>query len=412
MRRMTKQNLNNIKCIFEEKTGTDLNPNHRMHTRRPMKRMLLIAAVIGVCLLMAAFTYPLFTPLDGDELSLSGTYEGNGIVSVHVENGSDKALEFQKQTKLMRWASSEEVERTGGDARFENTKFPPHSSGIMTIDLSEAYDIDALENPEYNPEWYYLLLTNNSFLFGHDWMCSVDFVEIETGKEKSSHVAAEAEFVQDIEEELRFYFEDAYHDEIMGRNEQNFAYLQKVDEAIKRFDGNVVAPVYPMIMVSGPSTFLDPQPRIRGDVQNADSDWTPLDGYSRLLGATTSEKALTVMANIPSLRNPDSTSSIPLVYTFVFEAAAVGEEDYAFVYGQFHSFADLESSKVYEDEHYIIYNMTDSLYTDLDAYIDYIQTTREDLLIDESVRQGIHDIYDYYMEKENLSQAIYYPVNE
>lgn len=52
--------------------------------------------------------------------------------------------------------------------------------------------------------------------------------------------------------------------------------------------------------------------------------------------------------------------------------------------------------------------MTELLYTDLDAYIDFICETREDLLIDEFVRQRIYSIYNHYMEKENLSQAIYY----
>lgn len=412
MSRMTRKNLHNIKCIFEEKTGTDLNPVHGTQPRRPVRKLAVLAAVMICCFALAAFTYPLFTPLDGDELSLKGTYEGNGIVSVYVENGSDKTLEFQTQTKLMRWSTSEEVEQTGGAVRFENTKFPPHSSGIMTVDLSEAYDIHALENPEYNPEWYYLLLTNNSFLFGHDWMCSVDFVEQKATEENPSHVTSEAESLETIEEELRFYFEDAYHDEIMGQNGQNFAYLQKVDETIKRFEGNVVSPVYPMIMVSGPSTFLDPHPRIRVEGKEADSEWTPVDGYSRLIGASTSEKALTVMANLPLQQYPDSVSSIPLVYTFVYEADAVREEDYAFIYGQFCSFAELEAYKVFEDEHYVIYNITDFLYTDLDAYIDYLQETRDDLLIDESVRQQIYSIYNYYMETENLSRAICYLEHE
>ena len=88
MKRMTSRNLRNIRCIFEEKTGIDLNPSHRQKRYSPRKLWVLAAAII-VCLAMAAFTHPLFSSLDGDELSLSGTYEGDGIVSIRVENRSD-----------------------------------------------------------------------------------------------------------------------------------------------------------------------------------------------------------------------------------------------------------------------------------------------------------------------------------
>ena len=109
MSRMTKRNLHNIKCKFEEKTGVDLNPAHRVRSRVPMRKVLLLAAVLLFCFVLTAFTYPLISPLDADELSLDGTYLGNGIVSVYVENRSDKDLKFQKQLKLINWFTEEEA---------------------------------------------------------------------------------------------------------------------------------------------------------------------------------------------------------------------------------------------------------------------------------------------------------------
>lgn len=424
MSRLKKKNLNSIKRIFEERTGAELETGHRAQPHSPVQKLMILAAAVVTCLALAAFTYPLFSPLDGDELALSATYEGGGVVSIFVVNGSDKDLEFQKQTKLMNWGTGEEVERLDGEVTFENTKIPAHSSGIMTIDLSKAYDIEKLEMDGRNFEPYYLLLTNNNFLFGHDWICSFSFEDKERKNtyETQHHVAAVAETTAEIEEALRFYFEDSYQDETFAWNESNFTYLQKVDEIIKRFEGNIVSPVYPMIMVTGPSTFLDPHPAIREEVEGVifdaavpgeeqsrliNSDWTPLDGYRRLVGATTSEKALTVSACIPSANYDQGTSTIPLVYTFVYEASsAQNKENNAFIYGQFHSFEELEECKVYEDEYYVIYDVTDYLYTDLDAYIAYIQETREDLVIDDQIRQRIHNIYKYY--KENLGELIYY----
>lgn len=54
---------------------------------------------------------------------------------------------------------------------------PAHSSGMMTIDLSGAYDTSLLETPLVDNDWYYLILTNNHFVFSQDWMCPVDFAE-------------------------------------------------------------------------------------------------------------------------------------------------------------------------------------------------------------------------------------------
>lgn len=402
MSRMRKKNLRNIKRRVEEKTGLALEAKRCF----PVRKLAVLAMAVAACFALVGFTYPLFTPLEGDELSLRGTYEGNGIVSVHVENQSDKTLKFEEQARLMNWLTAEEVPSTGGDILFENTQFPAHSSGIMTIDLSRAYDMEALENPEHNSEWYYLLLTNNGFLFGHDWMCSVDFGKAEPEKEAPAHVGWAADALGSIEEELRFYFEDSYQDEVAGTNEENFRYLQKVDEVIKRFEGKVVSPVYPRILVSGPSAFLDPHPQIRIEESlPASSDWKITDGYGRLVGADTFEKALTVMADVPLALYPDSVSSVPLIYTFVYEADAVQAGEYAFVYGQFLPFEELESCKVYEDESYKIYDVTDYFYTDLDEYIHFLRETRTDLLLDGQACEALREVYEKV--RENLGSRIH-----
>ena len=134
---------------------------------RPAVRTLLIAALIALILAVPGCAKFLFSPLNGDELSLGGTYRGNGIVTVEVKNGSDKELKFQKQLKLMCWETSEEVEKQGGEVIFQNTEFAPHTEGTMVVDISAAYDVAALEQ---SSELYYFVLTNNDFLFGHDWM--------------------------------------------------------------------------------------------------------------------------------------------------------------------------------------------------------------------------------------------------
>lgn len=426
--KFTKKNLRNIKCVFEEKTGTDLNPAHRNCPGYAHRKVLVLAVILTLGLLMAAFSYPLFTPLDGDELSLTGAYEGNGIVTIYVENRLDKDLKFQKQTKLMRWVTSEEVERLGGDVTFGNTEFKAHTSGTMIVDLSKAYDVEALEQADTSDEWYYLLLTNNGFLFGHDWMCSITFggAGEETGaiEETRPHVAAAAENVEEVEEALRFYFEDAYGDELLSFNGANFQYQQKVEEVLTRFQGNVVPSMSPTIMVGGPSQFLDPEPvfgRIPDGVIFDDSvpaeqqyllsyqEWTYTDGYGRMV-ASSDEKAMTQVAMLPQYQGQtDGGVAIPLIFLFVYDAeAAADPENYAFIYGQLHSFEDLEQYKVFTDEHYAIYDATDLIYTDVDAYLDYFLATREDIYCDEQIRERVHRIYDFYQDKETVAGLICY----
>lgn len=403
MKRMTRKNLYNIKEKVARETGVSFR-----YSGVPVRKLAVLAAAAVCCLALAAFASPLFTPLNGDELALSATYKGAGIVEICVENRSERDLKFQEQTRLMCWIPEEEVKPVGERVVFENTYFPANSEGIMSVDLSGAYDIAALEMDGKNLRSYYLLLTNRDFLFGHDWMCSFTF---ETGEKESSgdeqaHITVKAERLREIEESLRFYFEDAYHDQVTGLNEANFAYLQKVEECIQRFDGTVVSPLAPVIMVGGPSETLNPDPYIVTEGENVDCTWVTVDGYHRLIGGKMGEKALAVTALVPSQKYPKSLVAVPLVYTLVYDREDAKGENRAFFYGQFHSFAELEDSRVYQDEYYAVFDITDHLYEDLDAYLDFVQETNPDVLLDEYARVEIHRIYEEY--REDLGKRIAY----
>ena len=77
MDKMQKHNLNNIKRSFERKTGTRLIQQPMSVRRNPLKPALVAAVMSVFCLVLVAFTYPLFSPLDGDALSLHSVYEGD-----------------------------------------------------------------------------------------------------------------------------------------------------------------------------------------------------------------------------------------------------------------------------------------------------------------------------------------------
>ena len=419
MSRCKKENVRHIKLIFEEKTGADLNPAHCRQPRRPVRTTLVFGVMLAFVLAMAGFTGKMFTPLEGDELVLSGTYEGRGIVSIYVENKSDKDLQFQEQTKLIRWVGSREVQPLGGKVVFENTEFPAHTSGTMTLDISKAYDVAALEESDTSSEWFYFVLTNKDFLFGHDWMCSVTFgTEKEAAPEEQPRYTGDtaADNIEAIQEELRFYFEDAYN-ELLAFNGANFQYQQKVEEVLTRFPGTVVPALSPTIMVGGPSEFLDPEPKMDKPPEGwifddtvpkerqyllTFSQWTYTDGYGRMV-ATQNEKAWAQVAMLPQHQgDTDGGVAMPVIFLFVYDAEMATDENYAFVYGQLHSFADLEAFKVLEDEYYALYDFTDLIYTDVDAYLDYFLTTRTDIYCDDQIRQRVHNICDFYRDKENI----------
>lgn len=420
MRPMTKRNLRNIRCRFAEQTGVDLD---RWQRRRgaSLGKLWILAAAVVACLAFAGFAIPLFSSLDGDELALLGTYEGDGIVSVRVENRSGKVLKFQKQTKLMRWVTAEELPRLKGAPVFKNTEFAPYSEGKMTIDLSAAYDIGALE--ESRGEWFYLVLTNNDYLFGQDWMCSVDFGsgEYEPEQETVPSVAAEEQVLNRIEEELRFYFLESYTGELMAFNGPNFLYQQKVEELLARFDGTVVPALSPVAMVGGPSVFLDPEPVmgkppegiVFDDAVPEDqqylltaSDWTYTDACGRMV-ASADEKAWVQTVSIPQYAGEvDGGAGLPLIFLFVYDADMAQPENYAFIYGQLYSFEELRSCQVIRDEHYAVYNATNLIYGDVDDMLDQFLASRPDLYCDDQIRKRVHALYDFYQNQDNI-RAMY-----
>ena len=126
-----RANLQNIRNIFEKKTGVDLGNGKSF---RPFKMVMVTAVMMICCLSTTAFAVSLFSSLSGDDLEISAVYEGNGIVSVQIENLSDKELHFQSALKLMQWTTSEEVEPLAEkNISFRNTSIPAHSSGTMTF---------------------------------------------------------------------------------------------------------------------------------------------------------------------------------------------------------------------------------------------------------------------------------------
>ena len=363
---------------------------------------------------MTALAGNLFSSLSGDDLSLSVAYEGNGVVSIRVENKSDKELHFQDALKLMRWSTGEEVKPLTGKVSFSNTEIPAHSRKTMVIDLSKAYDIALLETPLLDDDWYYLVLTNNNFLFGQDWMCTVTFAQpIPTGKDEPEPIApvcADPELITKITEELRPYFEN-YTLDVRERNRLADEYLKQCKQLFEQWDVNVVSSVSPMELtltrsdeniIFDPAVPADMQPRLTGLHRRG------VDGYDKVIGSSAEEKAMVLSAYIPQHKGEmDGGVDIPLIYIFMYDAGDIENlQDYAFIRGRLMTFEQMEKYKVYEDGQYVCYDVSDLFYTDLRRYVESMVSQRNDVYFDEQIWERVQNIYRYY--RENIGTLLGY----
>ena len=141
----------------------------------------------------------MFTHTNGDLAGFASAYQGDGRFEIVIINDSDKELELQDDVKVMQWSTSKEVEGDSGKIRMSGQTILPHSQGVVSIDISEGYDVKAMEENLPEGDWYYFILTNNNFAFGQDWMCSFDF-DIEQTEDVMNR---SADFMEQIAGEQR-----------------------------------------------------------------------------------------------------------------------------------------------------------------------------------------------------------------
>jgi len=406
MRRFRPENERHIREIFEKKTGVIVGTAPKRRVRAKTLLALGLAAVLSCAVVSAAEQ---LSALNGDDLSLRAEYQGDGVVQVFVENRSDKPLAFQKKLKLLRWNTQEELP-AAGQPSFEGDAIPPHSDGVLTIDLSQAYDVGLLEQPLESGDSYYFLLTNNNFLFGQDWMCTVPFAgagdqppEPEPGP-FSPAVTSPAVLGQ-IDESLRFYFETAA-ETMDQRRELDRRYGEAVERLLESAGGAVVpasGAIHLLVAGPEPSVVFDPSLPQEEQALLIGEHLHSVDWDRRLL-ATQGEKALILSAAIPLKQYPGASDNVPLFYLFPYERAAVAGDPLFFVRGRLLTAAQAAGYLVYEDEEYLCYDFSGLFYSDLDEHLEEFAAQNPGLRWDENARQRVESIYQYY--HENLSRLI------
>lgn len=389
-------------------------PDIRLKKKRVWMKWGVVAAAVFCSFSMTAFAISLFSSLSGDDLSLSATYEGNGMVSVQVENRSNKDLDFQSKLKLMRWSTSEEVKPLSGKVSFSNTEIPANSSGTMVIDLSGAYDMSLLETPLLDDDWYYFVLTNNNFLFGQDWMCTVEFAEpiptVKVDPTPITPVDADPELVAEITEELRPYFE-SYTLDVNERNRLADEYLELCQKLLGQLDITIVPSVSPnelTLIDSDESVLFDPTVPTDMQLQLTGLHRRSTDGYDKMIGSSAEECAMVLSTYVPQRKGEiDGGADIPLIYVFTYAKNEIKTtQNYAFIRGQLMTFEQMEQYKIYEDEQYVCYDASDLFYSDLRRYVESMVSQRRDVYFDEQVWERVQNIYNYY--RDNMGTLLGY----
>ena len=112
MQKFQQENLEHIQDIFSQKTGV-----HFPERKKPqigLRKAVVLAAALLCFLMVTGFAVAKFSSLKGDEVQLKGVYEGNGVVSVWVENESDRNLSFQSDLRLIQYKAGVEIPQKDG----------------------------------------------------------------------------------------------------------------------------------------------------------------------------------------------------------------------------------------------------------------------------------------------------------
>lgn len=199
MEKYSRRHLENIQTIIQDRTGVPVAANSRttVHGARHVVVMVCCLLCLGV---LSAFAYMKFSGPDGDKAGFGAAYQGEGRFEIVVVNNSDRELKLQDKVKVMQWSTSQEVEGDREKIRMTGRAIPPHSQGIVYIDIAEGYDVEAMEKDLKEGDWYYFVLTNNNFTFGQDWMCAFDF-ETEQAEEVQSRLIRLMEDQRETSEE-------------------------------------------------------------------------------------------------------------------------------------------------------------------------------------------------------------------
>ena len=136
-------------------------------------------------------------------------------------------------------------------------------------------------------------------------------------------------------------------------------------------------------------------------------DGEKLLGQSTIKWVNPGEEALVLSALVAQREgDTDGGAPIPVVYLFTYFREDVENADYLFVHGQLVPLSEVEDRRVYEDERYVCYELSEYFYTDVQTHAETLCAQRGDVCWDEAARLRVQKIYDYYTSTETLARLV------
>lgn len=379
----------NLRYIQEAETYFDKKTYHIS-----LRKIAVLAAILIAILSLCAFTYSYFSTLAGDNLILTATYAGDGIILAHVENQSDQDLRLEPVVKLLYYTDKDPVATTGETPVVTGLTIPANSKQTVRIDLRNAYDLNALERT-YN-DFILLQLTNKGFKPGQKWNCIVSFRSEGSDYVPQYVTTGDIKRAEGVIPSLKAYFEN-FTPDVFARWADTTNYLELVEQELSQVQGNIVMPA---------------DPYYYWDLENYHTlvQSSCFDGYNKLLGRNDTEKIKHISLFVPRFldgKELDGTQEIPIFYFGIFAKSDIqSPEDYAFVRGNLLTFSEMEEYKVFEDDEYVIYEMHHLVYSDLRNYVEEMLIQNDSIYFNDEIWARIQRFYDTYSNRETLQRSI------
>lgn len=176
--------------------------------------------------------------------------------------------------------------------------------------------------------------------------------------------------------------------DVIERNRLTNEYLELCRKLLEQSDITIVPSVSPdelTLVGNDESVLFDPAVPTDMQLQLTGLHRRSTDGYDKIIGSSAEERAMVLSAYIPQHKGEiDGGADIPLIYVFTYEKNEIKTmQDYAFIRGRLMTFEQMEQYKIYEDEQYICYEVSDLFYSNLRQYVESMVSQRSDVYFDE-----------------------------
>ncbi len=434
MKPMNCKNMQNIRAQFRERTGVDPKLCIWSRTRR------IITAVLVVCVILLVAAGPnriavlaeeiqqLFHPEPDTKFGIGAAYEGNGMVTLKIENYTDEDMVLQTtQLQLRRWSTAAPVETISDIPLIADAQIiPGHTAGTIVLDLRGIYDVDMLEEP-LKDDHYYLVFEEFPFSdsdTSEGWEpipyntphFVVRFATETSNRKEPEPNTLSAELLDRMEPELKESIRKIVEEQIWWQEssaEREYKDLCRELKASR--DGIYVSPEVPenwKLSTEKLEVIFNDQLALEEQSWQVYFRHSSYDHRTAMPYTTTTEEQIYALyTGLPEREANKGTVAanheLPLAYFGIYSSEAAANPDaFTLLFGQLVTFQELESRQVYNDGVYVCYQITDLVYTDLEDYVRQFADQQSLIWIDEEVMQRIRETYDYFKNPEHFPQYL------